>query len=71
MKGISSQRVTVAEEPDRTVFHVSHRDLAAGYLLPDDVTGDVMVFPGKEVEVIRTCEGYAHGSASLPGSPST
>src|ERR687893_618119 len=59
--------VTVAEEPDPTVFHISHHDLTAGYLLPGDIAVDMMVLPDQEVEVIRTREGYAHTFASLPG----
>src|SRR5215212_3094944 len=35
-------KVAVSEETDPPVFHVRHDDLAAGYLLPDDVTADMM-----------------------------
>ena len=61
----------MAEETDPPVFHVRHYDLATGYLLPDDVTADMMIFPGQKIEVIQARKGYTQIAALFQGRAGT
>lgn len=54
-----------AEETDPPVVPVRQDDLAAGYLLPDDVAVDMVVFPGQIVEVIQAREGYTQTDRTI------